>query len=173
MSQTTLRMGAAGTPTAPTAPPAAPRVPTDRLVADALRDLQPEPEAPPWSHRLLPATVRGVLADLGLWHNPTPQKPSAHLHQTLAVLRRYGWCQSLDTSPTGRLCIRGAQNLLERAGHVTPDARQRAVHYLQHALAEAGIHMAFFAWNDLPDQQFSAVQQLLTTAANTARKNGD
>jgi hypothetical protein len=44
---------------------------------------------------------------------------------------------------------------------------------MQQALAEAGIHMEFFAWNDLPDQQFPAVEQLLTRAADLARQNGE
>ncbi|MFG2532728.1 hypothetical protein [Streptomyces sp. NPDC048516] len=146
---------------------------TRQLVDEALRGLPTAPEAPSWGHRLLPATVRGLLADLGWWQDPTPQKPSAHLDQTLAVLRRYGWCQSLDTSPTGRLCIRGAQQLLEKTGHVTPQARDRATHYMQQTLAQAGVRMQFFAWNDLPDQQFPAVQTLLETAARTARQNGE
>ncbi|MGW1814123.1 DUF6197 family protein [Streptomyces sp. NPDC002125] len=141
--------------------------------------LPPEPvpetaaEPPPWSHRLLPPFLRRVFADLGLWQDPTPQPPSVHLEQTLAVLRQYGWCQSVDTTPTGRLCIRGAQNVLEKTGHTTPAGRERAVAYMQQALAQAGVHMQFFAWNDLPDQQFPAVQQLLTRAAGLARQNGE
>lgn len=104
---------------------------------------------------------------------PHPQLPSTHLDQVLAVLRRYGWCQSMDVTATGRLCIRGAQNLLEKTGYVTPEARQRAVHYMHQTLAQAGVAMQFFAWNDLPDQRFSAVQTLLETAARAARKNGE
>lgn len=128
---------------------------------------------PPWSHRLLPPFVRGLLADLGWWQDPAPQPPSTHLEQVLAVLRRYGWCQSLDVTPTGRLCIRGAQNVLEKTGHTTPEAREKAVGYMQQALGEAGISMQFFAWNDLPDQQFSAVEVLLERAARLARENGE
>lgn len=128
---------------------------------------------PSWSHRLLPPFVRGLLADLGWWQDPAPQPPSTHLEQTLAVLKKFGWCQSLDVTPTGRLCIRGAQNVLEKTGHTTPEAREKAVGYMQQALAEAGISMQFFAWNDLPDQQFSAVQTLLTRAARLARENGE
>ncbi|WP_331746860.1 hypothetical protein [Streptomyces sp. NBC_00842] len=128
---------------------------------------------PSWSHRILPPFVRGLLADLGWWQDPAPQPPSTHLEQTLAVLKRYGWCQSLDVTPTGRLCIRGAQNVLEKTGHTTPADRERAVHYMQEALGEAGITMQFFAWNDLPDQQFSAVEALLTEAARLARENGE
>lgn len=159
-----------------TAPPsAAPlrHAPTRDLVAEALRRLPPTPQTPPWSHRLIPASVRGLLADLGWWTNPIPQKPSAHLLQTLDALRRYGWCRSLDVSPTGRMCIRGAQSLLEKTGHVTPAGRERAIHYVQQVLASAGITMAFFAWNDLPDQDFSAVETLLTSAAHLARQNGE
>lgn len=130
-------------------------------------------ETPRWSHRFLPPVIRGLLADLGLWQDPAPQPPSAHLEQTLAVLKKFGWCQSLDVTPTGRLCIRGAQNVLEKTGHTTPAAREKAVGYMQQALAEAGISMQFFAWNDLPDQQFSAVQTLLTRAARLARENGE
>nr|WSX25576.1 hypothetical protein OG690_37795 [Streptomyces tubercidicus] len=147
---------------------------TRQLVDEALRGLPPvTPQTPSWSHRLLPAAVRGLLADLGWWQDPTPQLPSAHLDQVLSVLRRYGWCQSLDVTATGRLCIRGAQNLLEKTGHVTPQARDRAIGYMQQTLHQAGIRMQFFAWNDLPDQQFSAVQALLEAAAHTARKNGE
>lgn len=148
--------------------------PTRQLVDEALRGLPPAaPETPPWGHRLLPASMRGVLAGLGWWQDPAPQRPSTHLEQVLAVLRKYGWCQSLDTTVTGRLCIRGAQNVLEKTGHVTPHGRDRAVHYMQQVLADAGVRMQFFAWNDLPDQQFSAVQTLLETAARTARQNGE
>lgn len=146
---------------------------TRRLVADALRDIQPDPEVPTWSHRLFPATLRDLFADLGFWNNPQRQKPSTHLQQTLAVLRRYGWCQTLDASLTGRLCIRGAQNLLEKTGHVTPAARQRAVAYMQHALAQADVAMAFHAWNDLPGQSFTDIETLLHSAARAARKNGE
>ncbi|MER5277792.1 hypothetical protein ABT025_18815 [Streptomyces sp. NPDC002809] len=131
------------------------------------------PDTPTWSHRLLPPLVRRLLADLGWWQDPAPQPPSTHLDQTLAVLRQYGWCQSLDTTPTGRLCIRGAQNVLVKTGHVTPEAREKAVGYMQQALTQAGISMQFFAWNDLPDQQFPAVEALLQQAANLARQNGE
>ncbi|MEE1812600.1 DUF6197 family protein [Streptomyces sp. BE133] len=131
------------------------------------------PETPPWSHRLLPPFVRGLLADLGWWQDPEPQPPSVHLEQTLAVLRKFGWCQSLDTTVTGRLCIRGAQNVLQRTGHVTPTNRDKAIGYMQQALAQAGISMQYFAWNDLPDQQFSTVEALLTRAARLARENGE
>lgn len=130
-------------------------------------------QVPPRRHLLLPAAARTLMADLGLWHNPVPLKPSGHLEQTLAVLHRYGWCQSLDVSVTGRMCVRGAQNLLEKTGHVTPHDRQRAVALMQQTLHQAGVRMQFFTWNDLPDQQFSAVEALLTTTARTARANGE
>ncbi|MFD7615783.1 hypothetical protein [Streptomyces sp. NPDC059802] len=117
--------------------------------------------------------MRRLLADLGWWQDPAPQPPSVHLEQTLAVLRKFGWCQSLDTTVTGRLCIRGAQNVLEKTGHVTPANRDKAIGYMQQALAQAGITMQFFAWNDLPDQQFSAVEALLARAARLARENGE
>lgn len=147
--------------------------PTRRLVDEALRDLPAPTEAPPWSHRLLPAALRSLMADLGLWQNPLPQKPSRHLEQALAVLRRYGWAQTLNTTVTGRMCIRGAQDVLEKTGHVTPAGRARAVAYMQAALAESGVRMAFFTWNDLPDQTLTAVENLLVSAANLARKNGE
>lgn len=131
------------------------------------------PETPTWTHRLLPAVLRNAMAGLGWWQNPAPQKPSDHLQQTLDVLRKYGWCQSLDVSPTGRMCIRGAQNLLEKTGHVTPVARERAVAYMQQTLTEAGIQMSFFTWNDIPGQTFPTVEKLLVKAAYKARANGD
>lgn len=131
------------------------------------------PEAPTWTHRLLPAALRRTMAGLGWWQDPVPQKPSDHLAQTLDVLRRYGWCQSLDVSPTGRMCIRGAQNLLEKTGHVTPVARERAVAYMQQTLHEASIQMSFFVWNDLPGQTFPTVETLLVKAMYRARANGD
>ncbi|WP_448333469.1 DUF6197 family protein [Streptomyces sp. DSM 41534] len=158
-----------------TAPPSAVPLrvaPTRRLIDEALRDLPAPTDPPPWSHRFLPAALRGFMADLGLWENPQPQKPSGHLEQTLAVLRRYGWCQTNGTI-TGRVCIRTAQNVLQRAGHVTAVARERAVAYMQAALTEAGIHMAFYAWNDLPEQTWSAVEKLLVRAAHLARQNGE
>ncbi|MFD8469088.1 hypothetical protein ACFV10_28770 [Streptomyces cyaneofuscatus] len=131
------------------------------------------PEWPTWGQRILPAPIRGLLVDLGMWQDPTPLPPSGHLTQTLAVLDRYGWCRSLDYSPTGRMCIRGAQNLLEKTGHVTPHARARAVDHMQTVLARHGVTMPFHAWNDLSDQQFSNIQTFLTRAAYTARANGE
>ena len=131
------------------------------------------PDAPPWHHSLLPKTIRNFMADLGWWQNPVPQRPSIHLEQTLAVIRRRGWGQSLDVSPTGRVCIRGAQALLERAGHVTPHARERAIAYMQQTLAEAGVVMQFFTWNDLPGQDLATVENLLVRAAYKARANGE
>lgn len=162
-------------PRTATPPSAVPlRVPPTRcLVDEALRNLPAPADAPPRSHRLLPAAVRGLLADMGLWQNPVPQKPSGHLEQVLAVLRRYGWCRTQNTTVIGRLCIRDAQDLLEKTGNVTPHARERAVAYMQAVLAASGVHMSFFTWNDLPDQQFSAVETLIQRSAHIARKNGE
>lgn len=132
--------------------------------------------APAWPsrwHLLLPAGLRNGMEALGLWQNPTPLPPSEHLRQTLAVLERYGWCKSLDFSPTGRMCVRGGQTLLERTGHVTPHARQRAEHYMQQVLTEQGIHLQFFTWNDLPDTTFDQAANLLTRSSYRARANGE
>lgn len=153
-ARTRDRITPAGPLTAVPAPPAAPDWPT-------------------WGQRMLPAPLRGFLVDLGMWQDPQPLPPSGHLAQTLAVLERYGWCRSLDYSPTGRMCIRGAQNLLEKTGHVTPAARARAVDHMQTVLARHGVTMPFHAWNDLPHQQFSNIHTLLTRAAYTARANGE
>jgi hypothetical protein len=71
------------------------------------------------------------------------------------------------------MCIRGAQNLLEKTGHVTPHARQRAVAYMEETLRHAGIQMSFFTWNDLPGQTFPTVENLLVKAMYRARANGD
>ena len=130
------------------------------------------PAAPSWTHRMLPATARHALAGLGLWQNPVPLRPSAHLQQVLDTLRKYGWCKSLDVSPTGRMCIRGAQQLLEKTGHVTPAARDRAVAYMQEVLHQSGVVMQFFAWNDI-QQDFAPVEKLLVKAAYLARANGE
>jgi hypothetical protein len=113
------------------------------------------------------------MADLGWWQEPVPQPPSAHLEQTLNVLNRYGWGKSFDFSPTGRMCIRGAQTFLQHTGHVTPHARARAVAYLQHTLVQDGTDMPFFAWNDLPERTFPQVENLLVTAAHCARTRGE
>lgn len=91
--------------TRPAAPGHTPTTP-----ARSLPVLPDPPTAPPWHHRLLPAALRRAMAGLGWWQNPAPQRPSTHLAQVSDVIRTYGWCQSLDFSPTGRMCIRGAQN---------------------------------------------------------------
>lgn len=157
-----------------TAPPSAvpPRVhPTPIRPAPA-----PAPVAPDWPsrwHLLIPANLRNQMAALGLWQNPTPLIPSDHLTQTLAVLDRYGWARSLDFSPTGRMCIRGAQTFLQHTGHVTPTARNRAVDYMQQTLREHGVHEPFFAWNDHTGRTFPQVKHLITLSAHSARKNGE
>lgn len=130
-------------------------------------------DPPTWGQRLLPRAVRDGLEALGWWQNPTPQKPSAHLAQVLAALDKYGRCKSLDISPTGRMCIRGAQTMLQRAGHVTEHDRAKAVHYLQLSLHEHGIDMPFFAWNDLPATTDRDVHQRLTRAIHLAHTNGE
>jgi hypothetical protein len=152
------------TPTPPARPVPAPHRPA--VLPDT-------PDSPPWTHRFLPKQLRNLMADLGWWNNPAPQRPSTHLMQVLAVLEKYGWAQSLDVTVRGRMCIRGAQNLLEKTGHVTPVSRERAVAYMQQALAQQGVVMQFFAWNDLPDQQFPDVQNLIVTASRMARANGE
>ena len=137
---------------------------------------QPTPAAPDWPsrwHLLVPAGVRNQMAVLGLWQDPIPRIPSDHLTQTLAVLERYGWGRSLDFSPTGRMCIRGAQTLLERTGHVTAPARARAVDYMQQILQEHGYHQPFFAWNDHQERTLHHVRNLLTASAAAAHANGE
>ncbi len=131
------------------------------------------PDRPSRWHQLLPRGVRNLLADWGWWQNPVPLKPSDHLAQVLAVLERYGWCRSLDFSPTGRMCIRGAQTLLEYTGHVTPHARAIAVAYMQQSLQEHGYHQDFFHWNDFQGREFQHVKALIVHSANAARKNGE
>lgn len=134
------------------------------------------PVAPDWPsrwHLLVPRGVRNLAEAWGLWQNPTPLIPSDHLTQTLAVLERYGWARSLDFSPTGRMCIRGGQTLLEHTGHVTPANRARAVDYMQQTLREHGVHEPFFAWNDHTGRTFPQVKHLITASAHAARKNGE
>lgn len=140
---------------------------------------QPAPAslaAPDWPsrwHLLIPAGLRNSMETLGLWQNPEPLIPSDHLTQTLHVLERYGWGRSLDFSPTGRMCIRGGQTLLERTGHVTPASRARAVDYMQQTLQEHGYHQPFHAWNDHQERQFKHVRNLILTSARAARSNGE
>ncbi|MEU6979589.1 hypothetical protein [Streptomyces sp. NPDC046371] len=153
--------------------PAAPVTPRPPRGPRPLQVPPPPPVPPTWGQRIVPVSVRTAMAGLGWWTNPIPQMPSGHLDQVIAVLERYGWCQSLDTSPTGRLCIRGAQQLLEKTGHVTPAARERAVDHMQAVLASAGITMQFFTWNDLPGQQFPQVRTLLARSADHARQIGE
>lgn len=130
-------------------------------------------DPPSWGHRLLPRAVRDGMEALGWWNNPVPQKPSAHLAQVLAALEKYGWCKSLDVAPSGRMCIRGAQTMLQRAGHVTPDNRARAVHYLQQSLHEIGVDQPFFYWNDLDERTFPQVRQRINRAIHLAHTHGE
>lgn len=134
----------------------------------------PPPPAPPtWGQRIVPRPAQQLLAGLGMWQTGTPQPPSLHLLHTLTVLRTYGWCRSLDLDPAGRMCIRGAQNLLEKTGYVTRADRERAVDHMHTVLTAAGVHMQFFAWNDLPGRTFPHVTALLTRAAHHAHTNGE
>lgn len=130
-------------------------------------------EALPWSHRVLPRWLRTCLTDFGLWEPPAPQPASRHLTQVGACLTYYGWSQGQDCSARGKLCIRGAQAMLERAGYVTPEERELAVSYMQRALQNAGISMTFYTWNDLPGQTVEEAQQLLTYASAVAAKEGN
>lgn len=161
---TAQRPQAAPRPAAPARPPAT---------------HQPAPLAPvalertPRWHQLVPAGARNLLATWGWWQNPVPLKTSQHLMQVIDVLEQYGWCQSLDFSPTGRMCIRGAQKFLLTTGHVTPHAVKQAVAYMQQTLHENGFHQPFFAWNDLDERTLDEVKQLIHAAASTAHANGE
>ncbi|MFB7359591.1 DUF6197 family protein [Streptomyces gardneri] len=148
------------TPPAPRLPPRDPRVP-------------PPPDPPTWGQRIVPRTAQNLMAGLGMWQAPTPQPPSLHLLHTIEVLKRYGWCKSLDVDLGGRMCVRGAQRLLMTTGHVTPDDRERAVEHMHTVLVGAGVQMQFFAWNDLPGREFSHVKALLTRAADHAHQIGE
>lgn len=150
-----------------------PAAPGHARVLPVLPDAPPAPDWPTWGQRLMPKHVRHMLADLGMWNDPTPQPPSLHLLQTLNVMRRYGRVQSVDFSPTGRLCIRGAQSLLEKTGHVTPANRARAEQYMQAALRHEGVDLPFFHWHDLESTSDQAVGALLTTSSYRARANGE
>ncbi|MFK0288346.1 hypothetical protein ACIQVL_48920 [Streptomyces sp. NPDC090499] len=157
-----------------TAPP--PAAPGRAPLGPRSKPAQAPPAAPDWPsrwHLLIPAGFRNQMEVLGLWQNPTPLIPSDHLAQTLAVLDRYGWGRSVDFSPTGRMCIRGAQTFLAHTGHVTPAGRARAVAYLQLSLNEIGVQMPFFAWNDLPERTFPDIEKRLNRAAYLARTNGE
>ncbi|MEW1565853.1 hypothetical protein AB0454_23040 [Streptomyces sp. NPDC093509] len=156
-------------------PPAAParHTPSQPRTPGAVRPVPAAPDRPSRWHLLVPRRVRNLAEGLGLWQNPTPLIPSDHLAQTLAVLERHGWGQSLDFSPTGRMCIRGGQTLLEHLGYVTPTHRARAVDYMQQTLREHGVHEAFHAWNDHTGRTFTQVSYLINRSANAARKNGE
>lgn len=171
MSQQTRPSSRPRTATPPAAPGRAPIRQPRPVVQPA-----PAPTAPDWPsrwHLLIPAGFRNQMEALGLWQNPIPLIPSHHLGQTLQVLERYGWGRSLDFSPTGRMCIRGAQTFLERTGHVTSAHRARAVDYMQQTLQEHGYHQPFFAWNDHQNRTFQHVSNLITHAARAASQNGE
>ncbi len=152
-------------------PVQAPRRPPPDVIPPALAIWAPDP--PTWGQRLLPKAVRAGMAELGLWVEPRPLKPSFHLLQVIQVLERYGWCQTFDFSPTGRMCIRGAQEFLESTGRVSPIGRGKAVNYLQSALYHQGADMKFWAWNDLPHNTFEGVRATISHASDIARKNGE
>lgn len=130
--------------------------------------------APPGRGRtLLPRPVRNALSSWGLVYDSVarPLIPSAHLIQLGHLLQAWGWGQSFDISPSGRLCIRGGQSVLEYHGYVTPAGRARAVAYMQQTLAADGVAMEFFAWNDLPGRTFAEVEHLITRSAAAALSN--
>lgn len=138
--------------------------------------LKPESlELPPIPSRAtlaIPWPIRLLLERAGLVVEARPLIPSAHLEQTRRLLADWGWCKSMDLSPTGRLCVRGAQGVLEHAGYVTRDTRKTAETYMQTELAEAGVRLEFFAWNDLPGTTHGQVDSLLRTASRRAHEEG-
>jgi hypothetical protein len=132
-------------------------------------------ELPPVPSRAvlaMPWPLRLLLEKAGLVVEARPLIPSAHLEQTRRLINEWGWCKSMDLSPTGRLCIRGAQGVLERAGYVTRDTRKTAEGYMQKELAKAGVRMEFFAWNDLPGTTRQQVDSLLRASGRRAYEEG-
>ncbi|MFJ9810687.1 hypothetical protein ACIRTB_20910 [Streptomyces sp. NPDC101158] len=165
------------TPTATRAPagprPVAPLTPRPPRGPRPLHVPPPPPAPPTWGQRIVPRTAQNLLARAGMWQTGTPLAPSLHLLHTLGVLEHYGWCKSLDVDVQGRLCMRGAMNLLEKTGYVTPEGRGRAVEHLHTVLAHAGVRTWFWAWNDMPGRTFPHVSALLTRTAHYAQQIGD
>lgn len=132
-------------------------------------------ELPPVPSRMalaVPWPVRLLLERAGLLVEAQPLIPSAHLEQTRRLIREWGWCQSMDLSPTGRLCIRGAQGVLERVGYVTRSTRKQSEKYMQDVLAMSGVVTSFYAWNDMDDRTASQVDALLRDASRLAYQKG-
>ncbi|MFI5867735.1 hypothetical protein [Streptomyces sp. NPDC051546] len=131
------------------------------------------PPPPGRGRTLLPRPVRTALSNWGLVYDAAAQPliPSAHLIQLKHLLQAWGWGQSFDISPSGRLCIRGGQTVLEHHGYVTPAGRARAVAYMQQTLAADGVPMEFFAWNDLTGRTFAEVEHLIIRSAAAALSN--
>ncbi|WP_239481915.1 hypothetical protein [Streptomyces sp. CS014] len=169
MPTTSGNAPASGSSTRAKPPPQPP--PPPAKIPPALAAWAPDP--PTWGQRMIPKGVRSAMSDLGLWQEPRPLKPSFHLTQVIEVLTRYGWCQSFDFSPTGRMCIRGAQSFLESTGHVTAIDREKAVNYLQIQLSRQGVNMRFWEWNDLSHNTFRGVEATISAASDMARMNGD
>lgn len=151
--------------------PVQPALAPPAVIPESLSIWAPDP--PTWGQRLIPKALRSGMADLGLWQEPRPLKPSFHLVQVIQVLERYGWCQSFDFSPTGRMCIRGAQTFLQSTGHVSEIGRGKAVNYLQSALRRQGVEMRFWEWNDLSHNTFQGVRATISSASDLARMNGE
>lgn len=130
------------------------------------------PPVPSRAALAMPWYVRILLEKAGLVVEARPLILSAHLEHTRRLIAEWGWCKSMDLSPTGRLCIRGAQGVLERAGYVTRDTRKEAETYMCRELAKAGIRMEFFAWNDLPGTTREQVDSLLRASSGRAFEEG-
>lgn len=148
--------------------------PAERLaLPDGLKPATIElPPVPSRAALAYPWYVRLLLEKAGLIVEARPLIPSAHLEQTRRLIAEWGWCKSMDLSPAGRVCVRGAQGVLERAGYVTRDARKAAEGYMQGELAKAGVRMEFFAWNDLPGTTHGQVDGLLRAASRRAYEEG-
>ncbi|GGU49801.1 DUF6197 family protein [Streptomyces violascens] len=156
----------------PAAAPA-PAVHAVPVVIGGRRRVLAVPPPPGRGRTLLPRSVRTALSNWGLVYDSVAQPliPSAHLIQLTHLLQAWGWGQSFDISPSGRLCIRGGQTVLEHHGYVTPAGRARAVEYMRATLAEAGVSMEFYAWNDLSGRTFGDVETLLNRSAAAALSN--
>ncbi|MFC8009139.1 DUF6197 family protein [Streptomyces cinereoruber] len=144
---------------------------TAQLVAEALAE-QPEqaPILTPPSRalRILPTWMLTLLARR---HGAGRQITVAeHLELTALVIERFGWAQRTLRTPSGRICMLGAQAVLYRLGYGDEQTAEEAGRRIQGVLGRRGISAPYWAWQDGPERAEVEVLHLLREAANTTRE---
>lgn len=92
-----------------------------------------------------------------------------HLELTALVIEKHGWARGALRTPSGRVCMLGAQRILYRLGYGDENTAQAAGTQIQNELVRRGVTEPFHSWNDMIGRTENEVLGVIRAAAAHVR----